>query len=112
MPYMPRRHNRRAPVDLPVTVHADGMKFDCRAVDLSPDGISLDRTPGLTVHDGRPFYWIHIPLGDHGIRALARPTWTAGRRQGFRFIMVSDEARLTMAEHMDVVERLWGRALH
>ncbi len=112
MSYQPRRRGRRAPVDLPVTVHADGLRFECRAVDLSPDGLSLDRAPGLDAHDGRPFYWIHIPLGDRGVRALARPTWSAGRRQGYRFILVSDDARLTVAEHMDVVERLWGRSLH
>jgi nicotinamide-nucleotide amidase len=106
------RTNVRAQTDVPVDVHADGFVFSCRAVDLSTSGALIDRAPGLEHHEARPFYWLRFGVGAHGVMTLARPVWKRGLTQAFRFVEMSDEGRLTLAEHMDVAHRLFGRALH
>ena len=106
------RTNVRAQTDVPVDVHADGFVFSCRAVDVSTTGALIDRAPGLEHHEARPFYWLRFGVGAHGVMTLARPVWKRGLTQAFRFVEMSDEGRLTLAEHMDVAHRLFGRALH
>ncbi len=108
---MQRRASLRSQADVPVTVMADGRPFDCRAIDLSPDGARVVRSKGLLAHEGRPLYWLHFLLGATGVRALARPTRTDGHEQSYRFVLISDTDRLTLAEHMDVAHRVFGAAL-
>jgi hypothetical protein len=40
----------------------------------------------------------HLPLS-----ALARPVWSFGTQQAFRFVRMSDVDRLNLAEHLDVL---------
>lgn len=94
-----------------MTVVADGHQFDCRAIDISPEGARVVRTRGLQAHDTRPFYWLHFLLGATGVRALARPTRSEGAEQAYRFVLISDTDRLTIAEHMDVSNKVFGTAL-
>ena len=102
---MHRRCSVRAQTDVPVSVYANGSVFACRAVDLSTQGVVIERVPGLDHHDARPFYWMKFGLGDDGVLALARPAWKKGRSQAFRFIEISDADRLTLAEEMDRASR-------
>ena len=109
---MHHRTNVRAQTDVPVDIHADGYVFSCRAVDLSTSGVVVERAAGLEHHEARPFYWLRFALGAHGVVTLARPVWKRGMTQAFRFVEMSDEGRLTVAEHMDVASRVFGMALH
>ena len=109
---MHHRTNVRAQTDVPVDVHADGYVFACRAVDLSTSGVVVERAAGLAHHEARPYYWLRFALGAHGVMTLARPVWSRGKTQAFRFVEMSDEGRLTVAEHMDVATRVFGMALH
>lgn len=102
----------RAQTDVPVSVFADGHVFECRAIDLSTQGAVVERADGLLAHEARPFYWLSFAVGQRGVRVLARPAWKSGKRQAFRFILITDPDKLTLAEHMDASSRLWGTALH
>jgi hypothetical protein len=108
---MHRRSSVRVETDVSVTVYADGYTFECRAVDLSPDGVVIERTDGLCAHATRPFFWLKFPFGDHGVVALARPAWSRGKSQALRFIELGEHERLTLAEHMDEAAKS-GRLLH
>ncbi|HSU37930.1 MAG TPA: glycosyltransferase family 9 protein, partial [Polyangiaceae bacterium] len=41
----------------------------------------------------------------HLAGALARPVWTLGSQQAFRFVRISDADRLSLAEHVDLAAR-------
>ena len=98
---MYHRSSVRVQTDLLVKVHADGYDFACRAVDLSPDGIVIERARGLLAHQARPVFWLELPIGPYGIVTLARPAWDRGAAQALRFIDISHADRLLLAEHME-----------
>lgn len=108
---MHHRNTVRAQTDVRVTVHADGVAFPCRAVDLSTDGLVVEPARALSNHTARSVYWLELPLGEAGIVVLARPAWRNGNAVAFRFIDLSECDRLTLAEHMDASLKL-GLTLH
>ncbi len=104
---MERRIGSRAQVDLPCAAFVDGFKHDCRAVDISPTGLVVERTRSLATRDLSTITAMELKLGgERPIRVRARPVWSRDRLQAMRFVVVSDVDRLTIAEHLDKMSRL------
>jgi hypothetical protein len=104
---MERRIGSRAQVDLPVRAFVDGFSHACRAVDLSPSGMVLERSKSLAVRT--PFELTALELrlaGARPIRVRARTVWSQERLQAVRFVVMHDVDRLTIAEHLDRMVRL------
>lgn len=47
---------------------------------------------------------ILLPERLRPLRALARPIWSSGCQQAFKFVRMSDVDRLNLAEHVDLAE--------
>ncbi len=104
---MERRISSRAQVDVAICALVDGFRHECRAIELSPTGMLLERSralEGRTVHELAPFE-IALP-GARPIRTRARPVWTKGRLQAVKFVAMHDADRLTLAEMLDRKVRL------
>ncbi len=103
---MERRISSRAQVDLPICALVDGYRHACRAIDLSPTGMVVERSRALVerhLTQASPF---EIYLGPRPIRARARPVWSHERLVGVRFVWMNDVDRLTIAELLDRKARL------
>lgn len=104
---MERRLGLRGRTDFSVDLDNGFLASTVRGVELSGSGIVLDRGRLL---DGRsePFVVrlrIHLPERVRPIVTVARPIWSLGCQQAFRFVTISDVDRLSLAEHLDVVAR-------
>lgn len=99
------RNTPRAQTDLPVTVYADGYLFDCRAVDLSTQGVRIASLGGLEHHAARPFYLVEFPIVGGSAVALARPAWWQGGEAAFHIVAMADCDRLALAEKMDAATK-------
>jgi hypothetical protein len=84
-----------------------------RGVELSPTGIVIDRGRPVNERDERIYVEmeIHLPERARPLRALARPVWSFGTQQAFKFVRMSDVDRLNLAEHVDLAE-ITNRVLH
>ena len=103
---MRHRFSLRARTDFRVTARWGGRKAACRGIEVSSSGIVVDG--GRLPADGGPLWvWLELELPERlrPMRALARPVWTIGRQQGFRFVKISDADRLSLAEHVDLAAR-------
>jgi hypothetical protein len=103
------RAGLRARTSFPVVTHLGNQKSECRAVEVSPSGIILDR--GFEVHS-RPIPFLiriemRLPERLRPLFAWARPIWSRGSQQALRFVGASDSDRLSLAEHLDL-QRLRG----
>jgi hypothetical protein len=108
---MERRGSRRAQVDLPAVAFVDGYRHRCRAIDLGPLGMVVERPRIFAARElplSTPF---EIELGVRPIRARARPVWTRDRLVAVRFLDMRDVDRLTLAELLDDKRRR-GEPLH
>jgi hypothetical protein len=84
-----------------------------RAIELSGTGIVLDQRR-LTRDEEAPLFVhliISLPERRRAIHAVARPVRSYGCQQALRFVEIADVDRLTLAEHLDVVQRA-GTALN
>jgi hypothetical protein len=110
---MKRRLNQRARTDCSVRTQQGSLVSVYRGVELSPTGIVIDRGRPIDERDLRVYVEMQIVLPDHlrPVRALARPVWSFGTQQAFKFVKMSDVDRLNLAEHVDHVERR-QRILH
>jgi hypothetical protein len=105
--FMERRISSRAQVDLPVAAFVDGFKHDCRAVDISPTGMVVERTRSLAARTLSTLTALELQLGEaRPIRVRARTVWSKDRLQAVRFVVMNDVDRLTIAEHLDRMARL------
>ncbi|HMJ16430.1 MAG TPA: hypothetical protein VK524_33680 [Polyangiaceae bacterium] len=79
----------------------------CRGIELSPTGILLDRGRRASAHAKPLFVHLELVLPEQArtISAIARPIWQRGSQQALKFIRISDADRLTLAEHLDLLER-------
>lgn len=103
---MERRFSTRAPIDVPICALVDGFRHACRAVDLSPTGMLVERSPALACRELSQVSPFEIYLGDRPIRARARPVWSRERLTAVRFVWMNDVDRLTIAELVDRERRL------
>jgi hypothetical protein len=105
---MDRRQGARGQVDFPVSAFVDGHRHRCRAVDLSPTGMVIERTPALAERSlaGVTPFELLLSEGQRPIRMRARPVWNRDRLVAVRFVLMNDADRLTIAEHLDQKLRL------
>jgi hypothetical protein len=99
---MERRIGSRGQVDFPVSALVDGFRHACRAVELSPTGMVVERTKSLA---GRTLHLLNVLElrldGELKIRMRARTVWSKDRLHAVRFVVMQDVDRLEIAEHLD-----------
>ncbi len=105
---MERRISLRAPVDVPICALVDGFRHACRAVDLSPTGMLVERTGAFASRELPQLSPFEIYLAGRPIRARARPVWSRDGLTGVRFVWMNDVDRLTIAELIDAKLRVRG----
>ena len=100
-----RQVGLRARTDFRVTARWGSRALRCRGVEVSPTGIVIDGE--LPRYGGPLWVWLELELPERlrPMLALARPVWSIGRQQGFRFVKISDADRLSIAEHVDLAAR-------
>jgi hypothetical protein len=100
---MKRRVGLRARTDFRVIARRGTRESSDRGIEVSPSGIVLDR--GRPVHElDSPLLMqleLRLPERLKPVRALARPIWSFGTQQAFKFVRISDVDRLILAEHLD-----------
>jgi hypothetical protein len=89
--------------------HLGNQASECRAVEVSPSGIILDRGFDVAL---RPIPFLiriemRLPERLRPLFAWGRPIWCRGTEQALRFVGASDSDRLSLAEHIDL-QRLRG----
>jgi hypothetical protein len=82
---------------------------ECRAVEVSPSGIVLERDEAIESRAMPLILRIELRLPERlrPLMAWARPIWCRGRLQALKFVGASDTDRLSLAEHLDL-QRLRG----
>lgn len=102
---MERRVGLRGRTDFAVTATSGLFEKRARGIELSGTGIILDRGRPVDEEYAPLFMRLEIRLPERRrpIVAIARPVWSYGHQQAFRFIEISDVDRLTLAEHLDLV---------
>jgi hypothetical protein len=100
---MKHRVGLRARTDFRVVAIHGGFVSYCRGIEISPSGIIVDRGRDL---EHQPFLMsleMLLPERVFPLHALARPIWMRGSQQAFKFVRISDVDRLTLAEHLDLM---------
>jgi PilZ domain len=104
---MDRRQGARAQVDFPVSALVDGHRHRCRAIDISPTGMVVERAPALVGRALPAVTPFELDVGAaRPIRLRGRPVWDRDNLLAVRFVVMSDADRLTIAEHLDRKIRL------
>jgi hypothetical protein len=109
---MDRRVGLRGRTDFRVLARDGRLTSTCRGVEVSPTGIILDRGRSIEERHTPMLMTLELRLPERHapLRALARPIWSFGTQQAFKFVRISDVDRLTLAEHLDLLS-LRGVAL-
>lgn len=103
---MLRRWTLRARTDCRVRTRQGSLVAEYRGIELSPTGILIDRGRPVELRD-QPLYVdmeILLPERIAALYAVARPVWSFGSQQAFKFVRISDVDRLSLAEHVDLTE--------
>jgi hypothetical protein len=110
---MERRIGLRARTDFRVIAKNGILAAFCRGIEISPSGIVIDRGHAIAERDQPLVMGIEMRLPERlrPLTALARPIWSFGSQQAFKFVRISDVDRLTLAEHLDLL-RLRGVPLN
>ncbi|MBX3126747.1 MAG: hypothetical protein KF718_08510 [Polyangiaceae bacterium] len=109
---MRRRQGLRGRTDFKVIARAGSRVTTCRGIEVSTTGIIVDRGRRVAERDHTLLTRLELRLPERlaALVALARPVWSSGSQQAFRFVQMNDADRLTLAEHLDLL-RLRGVAL-
>lgn len=104
---MKRRFGVRMRTDLQVIERSNASVLQCRGIELSPTGILLDRGRQSVARTASIFVHLELVLPEQSrtISVVARPIWKRGSQQALKFIRISDADRLSLAEHLDLLER-------
>ena len=96
--------------DLQVIERSSASVVQCRGIELSPSGILLDRGRQRSARSTSLFVHLEVVLPEQSrtISVVARPVWRRGSQQALKFIRISDADRLSLAEHLDLLERRGG----
>ena len=102
------RVTQRMRTDCAVVAREGALASACRGVDISSTGIVVDRGRPVGERDERLLVDLEISFPERlrAVRVVARPVWSSGTQQGFRFVRMSDADRLDVAEHVDHLDRL------
>ena len=100
---MDRRVGLRARTDFRVIASRGPLRSQYRGVEVSPTGIVLDRGRPIGDLDSPLLMRLELQLPEYlkPVRALARPIWSFGTQQAFKFVRIADVDRLILAEHLD-----------
>ena len=103
---MKRRLSQRARTSCRVRTEQGSLVSFYKGVEVSPTGIVLDLGRPIAPSDQRIYVKMEIALPERmrPLRALARPVWSSGTRQAYKFVRMSDVDRLNLAEHVDLAE--------
>jgi hypothetical protein len=101
-----RRLGSRAPTRFSVFVKQGAERFRARTAELSTTGIVLDlrHTDGLDVERLQQLE-LAVPGATRPIHVVARPVRKIGRLLAYEFVSIKEVDRLTLAEHLDRLER-------
>lgn len=103
-PNAERRIAPRALSELPVRIGTGRALAHVRSMDLSTSGVLIARERPMPDPDSRLYdVFIDLPLPERPISAVARGVWSSGPYQALRFVRMSDDDRLELAEYMDRV---------
>ena len=104
---MQRRLGQRVRTD--VSVRAKELVFtsECRAIEVSTTGVILDRGRQMSPSDMPVYMTLQIELPDRveTVKAVGRPVWCFDTQQAVHLVEIDDVDRLSIAEHMDKVQR-------
>jgi hypothetical protein len=100
---MDRRIGLRTRTDFRVVAERGLLRSNYRGIEVSPTGIVLDRGRPISELDSPLLMKLELRLPEYlkPVRALARPIWSFGSQQAFRFVRIADVDRLILAEHLD-----------
>lgn len=104
----------RARTSFPVLLCEGPHVAHCRAVELSPTGIVIERGRELSEREQRALFKLelYLPLSTKPVRVLARLVRCAGgNAYALKFVMVADVDRLSLMEHIDREQREAQRLL-
>jgi len=101
-----KRLNQRSRTDCSVLTRDGSLVSSYRGVELSPTGIVIDRARPIEERDNGIYVEMEIVLPERvrPLHAVARPVWSFGTQQAFKFVVMSDVDRLNLAEHVDLAE--------
>jgi len=110
---MDRRVGLRTRTDFRVVAQRGPHVSHYRGVDVSATGIVLDRGRPIGELDWPLLQRLELQLPEYlkPVRALARPIWSRGAEQAFKFVRIADVDRLILAEHLDFMS-VRGVVLH
>jgi hypothetical protein len=110
---MDRRVGLRTRTDFRVIAQRGPLRSQYRGIDVSPTGIVLDRGRAIEEHDWPLWMRLELQLPEYlkSVRAVARPIWSTGTKQAFKFVRIADVDRLILAEHLDFMS-VRGDRLH
>lgn len=100
---MQNRVGLRARTDFRVVAKNGGFVSHCRGIEISASGIIVDRGREPTQQPLLMRLEMRLPERVRPLFALARPIWVRGPQQALKFVRISDVDRLTLAEHLDVL---------
>jgi hypothetical protein len=97
----------RGRTDFSVITRDGSLASRCRGIEISSSGIVVDRGRMLSSRDQRVVLELEIRLPElhFPVRVLARPIWHLGTQQALKFVRLSDADRLSLAEHVDGLNR-------
>lgn len=104
---MQHRLSERARTDFSVEARQGILISRCRGIEVSATGILIDRGRPIADRDSRIYVNMEIRLPERlsPLRAVARPVWAFGTQQAFKFVVMSDVDRLSLAEHVDLMHK-------
>jgi hypothetical protein len=110
---MDRRVGLRTRTDFRVIAVRGMRRSQYRGIDVSATGIVLDRGRPVDELDSPLLMRLELQLPEHlkSVRAVARPVWSSGSEQAFKFVRIADVDRLILAEHLDFMS-VRGVELH
>jgi hypothetical protein len=110
---MDRRVGLRTRTDFRVIAQRGPLRSQYRGIDVSPTGIVLDRGRLIAEQDWPLWMRLELQLPEYlkSVRAVARPIWSMGTKQAFKFVRIADVDRLILAEHLDFMS-VRGDSLH
>lgn len=100
---MQHRVGLRARTDFRVVTKNGGFVSHCRGIEISSSGIIVDRGREQLLQPLFMRLEMMLPERIRPLCAVARPIWVRGTQQALKFVRISDVDRLTLAEHLDVL---------
>lgn len=104
---MQRRLGQRVRTDVSVLAKEAVFTAECRAIEVSTTGVILDRGRPMKASELPVFMTLQIDLPGRTetVKAVGRAVWCFDTQQAVHLVDMHDVDRLSLAEHMDKVQR-------